>query len=117
MGKERVVFGWLFICFIFIASALVFWPNVRKNFLNLFKSKESNSKILAIATKKDKAKTKQMVQDMQDMKEKKGGFFANLKQLKINMIKSRSLKMLQLKLKTKALCLRMGYCIPKKSVK
>ena len=114
MGKERIVFGWLFICFIFIASALVFWPNVRKNFLNLFKSKESNSKILAIATKKKQAKTKQMVQDM---KEKKGGFFANLKQLKVNMIKSRSLKMLQLKLKTKALCLRMGYCIPKTSVK
>lgn len=114
MGKERIIFGWLFICFIFIASALVFWPNVRKSFLNLFKSKESSSTILTITTKKKQAKTKQTVQDM---KEKKDGFFADLKQLKINMIKSRSLSMLKLKLKTKALCLRMGYCMPKKSVK
>ena len=114
MGKERVIFGWLFICFIFIASALVFWPNVRKNFLNLFKFKESHSTIQTITTKKKQAKTKQMVQDM---KEKKNGFFADLKQLKINMIKSRGLNMLKLKLKTKALCLRMGYCMPKKSLK
>ena len=114
MGKERIVFGWLFICFIFIASAFVFWPNVRKNFLNLFKPKESDSTILTITTKKNKAKTKQMVQNM---KEKKSGFFADLKQLKINMIKSQSLNMLQLQRKTKALCLSMGYCMPKKSVK
>ena len=114
MGKERIIFGWLFICFIFIASVFVFWPNAGKKILNLFKSKESNSTILAITTKKNKAKTKQMAQNM---KEKKGGFFADLKQLKINMIKSRSLNMLQLKLKTKALCLSMGYCIPKKSAK
>ena len=114
MGKERIIFGWLFICFIFIASVFVFWPNAGKKISNLFKPKESNSTILAITTKKNKAKTKQMVQDM---KEKKGGFFADLKQLKINMIKSRNLNMLQLKLKTKTLCLRMGYCMPKKSAK
>lgn len=114
MGKERIVFGWLFICFIFIASVFVFWPNAVKKISNLFEPKESNSTILAITTKKNKAKTKQMVQNM---KEKKGGFFADLKQLKINMIKSRSLSMLQLKLKTRALCLRMGYCMTKKSAK
>lgn len=114
MGKERIIFGWLFICFIFIASTLVFWPNVRKNFLNLFQSKEYNSTILTITTKKKQVKTKQMAQNI---KKKKGGFFADLKQLKINMIKSRSLTMLQLKHKTRALCLRMSYCMPKKSVK